>query len=210
MRGLFFNTLWKEQAAVHFRAVCFVFVLFFAGGAAAAMVYPATALDILRVVGEIFADKGLLTAEPFAQARLIFLNNLTVCALLLVLGLVPFLFLPYVIVAMNALTAGVVVMALPLPAGTSRWLAAVTGLLPHGVFELPALFIAAALGALCCARLSGAILHRLRRGAAGPPPPPARTALFLAKTFLLVVLPLLAAAAATEVWITPLAQQAFL
>ncbi|MDR1605353.1 MAG: stage II sporulation protein M [Gracilibacteraceae bacterium] len=193
------------------RAVCVVFVLFFGGGLIAAAVYPDTALEIIVALGQSFADKGLFTAAPLAQVWLIFLNNLTVCVLLLVLGLVPFLFLPYVVVALNALTAGVVVQALPLPDGSGRFWAAAVSLLPHGVFELPALFIAAALGAFCCARLTGVILHRTRLPAADAPPTrPIRTALLLAKTFLLLVLPLLVVAAATEVWLTPLAQKALL
>ncbi|MDR1321093.1 MAG: stage II sporulation protein M [Gracilibacteraceae bacterium] len=208
-----FLRLWRERAAGHFWAACLVFAALFAFGAGLAAAHPDSTKDIIELVAQNFAAKGLLEAEAPMQAWIIFSNNLTVCFLLLVFGLIPFLFLPHFIIAMNGFAVGVVIAAAPLPTG-SRVLFAAAGLLPHGIFELPALFIAASLGSFCCARLTGALLGKSKpaegEGEEKNRWGPRQTALFAAKTFLLFILPLLIIAAIAEIWLTPLALKAIL
>ncbi len=68
------------------------------------------------------------------------------------------------------------------------------GILPHGIFEIPALLIAGGLGLL----LAEELYHELKgRGDA------AQMAETLGRTFLLIVIPLLAVAAIIESFITP-------
>ncbi|MDR0433479.1 MAG: stage II sporulation protein M [Gracilibacteraceae bacterium] len=205
--------LWREQAGSYFWVACFIFVAFFAAGAGAAVSYPDLAENIFGIIAQNFADKGLLDAEPVAQAWIIFANNLTVSAFLLVFGFIPLLFLPYIIIGLNGLTAGLVIAAAPMPESGGRFLFAAAGLLPHGIFELPALFIAASLGSYCCACLTGGLMSKLRSKAAKPEKlrlGARETALFTVKIFLLLVLPLLFVAAVAEIWLTPLVMKAVL
>jgi stage II sporulation protein M len=167
------------------------------------------AREIYDRIALSFAERGMLDAESSTQAWLVFRNNLFVCVLLLALGLVPFLFLPLLIICMNGVVAGAVIAVAEMPAEGSRLVFAAAGLLPHGIFELPAFFIAAGMGTFCCARLTGAALGKSRRETDALPDKEIMglktTALFTARMFLLVVLPLLIIAAVVEIWITPLA-----
>ncbi|TCP52252.1 stage II sporulation protein M [Tumebacillus sp. BK434] len=76
-------------------------------------------------------------------AWVIFLNNLTACAVMVLFGCL--LAVPTAIsLVMNGLVIGVLFGQLD--NGVSAWDLIVYGLLPHGIFELPAIVIAAAMG----------------------------------------------------------------
>jgi len=126
----------------------------------------------------------------------IWLHNLRAVALILLLGLFSFGVLGTIVFMGNVGLIGAV-LALVKVVGYSPALLALSGILPHGIFEIPAVILA-----------SAAVLHL---GAALVTPVPGRTLgeVLLealadwAKIGLGLVLPLLTVAAAIEVWITP-------
>jgi len=137
-----------------------------------------------QVVGQILSDSQAILAFK------IFLNNLTTCVLLFLggasLGLVTML-----ILSVNGLLVGVVTELVRAQQGA---LYIVAALVPHGVFEIPAVLISGGLGFL----LARAIIsewHGLGDAAA--------EARSLARIFLRVVFPLLLVAAVVEAFITP-------
>lgn len=136
------------------------------------------------VFSEIAGDNAAMLAVK------IFLNNLQAC-LLLFLGGATFGLLTLFILLANGVIIGVFVGDIADRLGS---LGLVAGLVPHGIFELPALFIAAALG-LGLARSLLAELSGAGDAAAG--------AVRLGGLFLRVVVPLLAVAAVVEAFITP-------
>ena len=71
-------------------------------------------------------------------------------------------------------------------------------LLPHGIFELPALILAAALGLFLCRQMT----RRCRHDETALPLPVCLTQ--IARVFLLLIAPLLAVAAVMEAYVTPL------
>lgn len=127
----------------------------------------------------------------------LFLNNVFASALSIGLGLVPFLFLPAFSILSNTMLIGAV-----LGIGTASGIVPVVkmvavGLMPHGVFELPALFLSMAMGLYLCRLLTLKILGKAREEKI------LENLNALAKIFVLTVLPLLAAAAAIECFVTP-------
>lgn len=133
------------------------------------------------------------------SALALFLHNVESCAFIMVYGLIPFIRLPALALGVNAMLLGVMA-AWYLAEGISVYLAA---LLPHAVFELPALFLAFGMGLYACGQLT-----RRCRGDRD-----ARNLwnclVLMSRMLLLALIPLLAAAALIEAYITPLAAALF-
>ncbi|WP_295579075.1 stage II sporulation protein M [uncultured Oscillibacter sp.] len=150
---------------------------------------------------------GTLSGLPAAgedgtlSALALFLNNLQACAFILLYGLVPFLRLPAMTLGLNAMMLG----------GLAAWYAAqgvsplvyLALILPHGVFELPALVIALGTGLYICRQTTG-----LCRGREGALPLPL-CLLLMSRVLLLVLVPLLTAAALIEAYVTPMVASLF-
>lgn len=143
-----------------------------------------------------FEQKQIIDAAGQLRARSVFLNNARASALMWLLGALPFLFLPMLILAFNALIVGMMTAALLLMQGDPILILA--ALLPHGVLEIPAIVLAAGLGTALCAELIARIVRRKSR----------RPFLLILDdmlwSFVLFVVPLLAAAALIEAYVTPL------
>ncbi|WP_027719146.1 stage II sporulation protein M [Desulfovirgula thermocuniculi] len=127
-------------------------------------------------VGEKMASGG---ASDFLMFLLVFAKNLSVAALCICLAKPTRGIVPAWVCLANGLVVGTL-GALLAARGVPPWQYAVL-LAPHGVVELPALFLACALGLT----LGGGVLVRLRRG-------------------IPIVAGMFAAAAALEVWVSPL------
>lgn len=128
---------------------------------------------------------------------LLLLNNVRAGAIGLALGLIPFLFLPLLAIAANSAIVGLV-LAYGAAGTAPLWKVVVFGILPHGIFELTAVFLCYGMGLVLCWSLTKIIIGRGRS---------IRFKALLAnclRVFLIFVLPLLAVAAAIETWITPL------
>ena len=129
-------------------------------------------------------------------------NNIRACVFTMMYGLIPFLLLPALSLGVNAMLLGVL-GAWYVSEGVSPlvYLAAV---IPHGIFELPALILAFATGFYVCGQVT-----RLCRGNKE-----GRHVwdclLLMSQVLLLVLLPLLAAAAVVEAYVTPLVASLFI
>jgi uncharacterized membrane protein SpoIIM required for sporulation/ABC-type transport system involved in multi-copper enzyme maturation permease subunit len=128
--------------------------------------------------------------------QFIWLHNLRAVALILLLGFFSFGVLGTIVFIGNVGLIGVVLAAVKIM-GLSPTVLTLSGILPHGIFEIPAIILS-----------SAAVLHL---GAALVTPLPGRTLgeVLLqgladwAKVSLGLALPLLTLAAAIEVWVTP-------
>lgn len=128
--------------------------------------------------------------EPLMMSILIFLNNLRAC-LLLFIGGASFGVLTIVILSINGALIGAII-ELTLPEKGAFWVAA--ALIPHGIFEIPAILFASSLGILL-----GEELWRELHGSGNA----AATARRLGMQFVRLVIPLLLIAAIIEAFITP-------
>ena len=147
-------------------------------------------IEAFREQIQDMADEGPL---QFVQ---LFLNNARVCAMSIVIGLVPFLFLPAGILATNSALMGAM-CSLYDSMGVSVGKMIVIGILPHGIFELPAMFLSMGMGVGLCLALCKRITE---------PEPNRGTVVPMIKnaaiSFILVVIPLLIVAAAMEAFVT--------
>jgi stage II sporulation protein M len=146
-------------------------------------------LDSMDVIG----DDGAISALG------LFVNNFQACTFIMLYGLIPFLQLPALTLGINAMMLGMLAAWYAVQGISPALYLAL--LLPHGIFELSAVFLALGVGLHVCGQLT-----RRCRGKSGPP---VIACLALMGQMLLVITPLLAVAAVVEAYITPLAASLF-
>lgn len=149
--------------------------------------------EIIEDFGNSIGD--LSGYSPLTFAIFIFLNNLRATLIAWISGLIPFIFIPAIICAINGGVVGAVFKITSEEGSIFKDFA--TSILPHGVFEIPAICIAVAMGISLCVF----VIKKIRGKS------DASLAKFLKSQFiyfLKVVLPLLIVAAAIESFVTPL------
>lgn len=132
--------------------------------------------------------KGLLLSKA------IFFNNLRACALTVLMGFIPFVYLVFMVLFPNASLMGAVFSVAKIEKLGKMIL---FGILPHGIFELPALFISMALSVYLCTFITKKIFKKEDKKFMY-----ALKEVFL--TFLIIVLPLLILAGIIEGVVTPI------
>ncbi len=124
-------------------------------------------------------------------------NNLFVCVKSVAMGIIPLVFLPLLTLLSNATVVGSVFGLAAAEAQVELADAILYMILPHGVFELPAMFITFALGFYLCQFMTRRFFRK----------PVNQTFVEVmngvAKGFVLVVIPLLTIAALVECYVTP-------
>lgn len=154
------------------------------------------------------ADMGAVIVEDFGNsigdlseysalsfAIFIFLNNLRATLIAWISGLIPFIFIPAIICAINGGVIGAVLKITSEEGSVFKDIA--TSILPHGVFEIPAICIAVAMGISLCVF----VIKKIRGKSDASLTKFLKAQFFY---FLKVVLPLLIVAAAIEGFVTPL------
>lgn len=132
----------------------------------------------------------------------LFLNNLQASVLGILVGLVPFLFLPALGIFSNAAVLGLVFSSTT--AAVPLWKVVILGILPHGIFELTAVFLCYSMGICICWNLTKKIIgHRKRENMKD-------LLQNCLRTTLLIVVPLLIIAALVETYVTGQIVNAFM
>lgn len=150
---------------------------------------------IKEIIQEAFKNfQRLLNLSGWRLALGIYLNNLRVAILLFLVGaIIPIL--PSVIIFINGLFIGIVAEEY-LAATSATMTSFLLALAPHGIFELPAIFLAAAIGSILG-------WDNWRAWLTGTPHPGWKTTLRYAWVWFLIVGLLLIPAAIIEVFLTP-------
>lgn len=148
-------------------------------------------------------SKGLSDEDGSISAIGLFKNNFIASLMSLIMGFVPFLYVPLLSLGVNAVLIGMVsaVMDQTIGGGLFELLVSIA---PHGIFELPALFLCVAGGMFLCTEINAKILYRPERA------PLLQTIGEMARMIILITVPLLIAAAVIEAHITPLLMQLLL
>jgi len=146
------------------------------------------------VVRDLIIANPLGGGLPDNLFLFILTRNSMVCLTMLVLGIITYNIWPVFILLLNGAVGGFIVQTQANLSNHSSLQIWLFGLLPHGIPELGALFLAA-----------GASFYYRRLRSQGE-----RIAGRMLKAYLVVVLPLLVLAAAVETSITPLLMQRFL
>jgi uncharacterized membrane protein SpoIIM required for sporulation len=160
------------------------------------MLSSASTNDITNLVKDARQTVGLAQINQHLSAVFIFTNNLRATLLILIGGMISFSVLGMIAYLVNVGLVGVVLGVFKL-IGFSPLLLFAAGLLPHGIFEIPALMLSSAvmlrIGAMLVTpqigKSMGQVVFELLAD--------------WLKVFLGVVVPLLAVAALIETYVTP-------
>ena len=168
---------------------CALFAVSIAAGVALTIGDPAAGEQILELFRETILG-GVIDSSAPVLASTLFFNNLQAC-LIMFLGGASFGILTAFMIISNGFLIGSIVEIIRQQKGA---LFITAGLLPHGIFEIPAFIISGTLGFLLARSLWNE--WNLRGDAAAD-------ASRLGRMFLLYVMPLVFLAAVTEAFITP-------
>lgn len=190
---------WRLFKESYWKSFVVYFILFVGSGILSYFLFLGRERELTYFMEEImnmFDDKGLFKPgiTSFTLALLLLKNNATASFIIYVTGLLP-IFIPAVlIIVANGALIGIVFSALK-TSGEGILLPLLTAIVPHGIFEIPAVVLSASLSFY----VSVGIIKKLMDSEFS-----LRTCLINSlKTFLLVVLPLLVIAAVVEAFITP-------
>lgn len=150
---------------------------------------------ITEFILSIFSAADIYTEDGGISAAGLFANNIRACFTSILYGLMPFLYFPALSLGINAMILGV--MASYYVSHGYSIVLYLAALLPHGIFELPALVLGIACGLYLCRHVSAQLLNPREI------PPFSLCLIRIAQVFLLLITPLLAFAALAEAYLTP-------
>lgn len=108
-------------------------------------------------------SRGILGEEGKLSAIGLIKNNSQVAIMSFFLGIIPFLFLPSLVIVVNSLVLGGAMPILSEMTGRSISRIFFRGIVPHGIFELTSIVIAVAVGFNLCLTITKTIFKRKRR-----------------------------------------------
>jgi stage II sporulation protein M len=153
---------------------------------------------LLKIMNEMTKNlSGLINEQGQIKTIDLILNNLRVSLLAIVAGIVPFLFLPMVILLINSVILGVMMGIFAGQSVKMSILMFLAGVLPHGIFELTAIFISVACGTFLCSTVTKKIRGK-NKGAKI-----SNVIKNSLKAFFIIVVPLIVVAGLIESFVTP-------
>ncbi|MGV8110207.1 stage II sporulation protein M [Methanospirillum sp.] len=174
----------------HYLAISgIILIAGFAVGFGLSITEPAFGETLLTLFQEMIAGQ-IMGDDPPMLALQLFLNNLEACVVIFIGGAF-FGFLSVFILMMNGVIIGAVLEIVRKEAG---YIALIAAIVPHGIFELPAVIASGALGLM----LGRAVKNELAGGSEA-----SIEAWSLGGYFLKYIIPFVAIAAIIEAFITP-------
>ena len=191
---------WRGQLG-HFVAITAIaFLAITVLSYVAGRLMPELCTSVVHYFMEMITSGGVIDETGSISVVGLFLNNLRATLLTMLYGLIPFLYLPALSLGVNAILMGV--MGAYYTNNGISLLLYLAGILPHGIFEIPALLLGMA-GGLCLCSNINTYIRKNEKGVMKP--------LFLNLLRLsCLLLPLLAVAAVLEAYVTPLVMSLFL
>ena len=163
---------------------------------------PDLCIEIANGFISSIEQSGVMQSDGSMSAWALMRHNFSAMFAMALSGAMPFLFLPFIYLLSNSMILGIAA-ALYLHSGLSPTLF-LAGLLPHGIFELPAMILSLACGFYLCFELCRRICRR-------PNLPEFSEVLGnIVRVMLLIVVPCTILAALIECYITPLIQSLFI
>lgn len=149
-------------------------------------------VEMMRGVG----NDGVVSAWD------LFLNNTRACIIAIAIGFIPFFFLGMYSLTINASIIGVIGSFYQV--NHLSMILLVVGLMPHGIFEFPAIFISLAISLKTSLLMSKRIVGKLEVL-------DLKQHFFnVLRVFIIIVIPLLIMAACIEAYITPICMSWFM
>ena len=194
-------SFWREQYGHYVFITTVAFLAIAVMAYIAGRIFPDIPAYILDWFNESVENSGIVREDGSFSVVALFLNNLQAMTLSVLYGFIPFLFLPALSLGVNSVILGVLVAYYS--NNSFSLLVLLAGILPHGIFELPALFLSLGAG-LCLCKNINAYIRKNEKGVMKP------LLLNILRTVCILVLPLLAVAAVMETYVTPLVMSLFL
>ena len=188
---------WREEYGRWVGMTAIAFLVLVVLSYIAGRLFPEIPATILTYFNEVVADSGIVRDDGSFSALALFGNNLRAIVLSTLYGFIPFLYLPALSMGVNAILLGMVASSV-----NGQWLLLAAGILPHGIFELPALCLSLAAG-LCLCQNINRYIRKNEKGIMKP------LLLNILRVTGLVVIPLLVVAAIMESYVTPAVMQLF-
>lgn len=141
--------------------------------------------------GDLISNTGDISAVGLIK------NNIVACVISIFFGFIPFIFITLFTLGVNGFLIGVVLGIGKAASGTSLLKTFILGILPHGIFEIPALIISMSMGIYLCLNLSMKIFGRGKEKIL-------KILLEYIRLFVSVILPFLLFAGIIEAYITPM------
>lgn len=188
---------WREEYGRWVGMTAVAFLVLVVLSYIAGRLFPEISATILTYFNEVVADSGIVRDDGSFSALALFGNNLRAMVLSTLYGFIPFLYLPALSMGVNAILLGMVASSV-----NGQWLLLAAGILPHGIFELPALCLSLAAG-LCLCQNINRYIRKNEKGIMKP------LLLNILRVTGLVVIPLLVVAAIMESYVTPAVMQLF-
>lgn len=189
---------WREEYGRWVGMTAVAFLVLVVLSYIAGRLFPKIPAAILTYFNEVVADSGIVRDDGSFSALALFGNNLRAMVLSTLYGFIPFLYLPALSMGVNAILLGMVASSV-----NGQWLLLAAGILPHGIFELPALCLSLAAG-LCLCQNINRYIRKNEKGIMKP------LLLNILRVTGLVVIPLLVVAAIMESYVTPAVMQLFM
>lgn len=188
---------WREEYGRWVGMTAIAFLVLVVLSYIAGRLFPEISATVLTYFNEVVADSGIVRDDGSFSALALFGNNLRAMVLSTLYGFIPFLYLPALSMGVNAILLGMVASSV-----NGQWLLLAAGILPHGIFELPALCLSLAAG-LCLCQNINRYIRKNEKGIMKP------LLLNILRVTGLVVIPLLVVAAIMESYVTPAVMQLF-
>ena len=171
-------------------------------GAVAGALAPEVVTQVMEAFMEMVLEAGVVDEAGNLSPFALLLNNWRAMLVTICYGFLPFIYLPVLTLVSNGFLIGLMaayyqISGLPL----SLYLAA---LLPHGIFELAALVLAAACGMYLCRNIGRLVTNSPKKI------PAVELLTDLLRVLVMVIAPLTAAAAFIESYITPVIASFFM
>lgn len=170
-------------------------------GAGMGLFAPQRAVEVLDGFVSQIQESGVMDEEGNISVFALLMNNWRAMIFSAAYGFIPFLFLPLVSLLVNGALVGML-GGMYLAAGALP--AFLAGILPHGIFEIPALTLSIACGVCLCWNMCRLVLNSPKRV------PMVELLGDLLRVLLLLVMPLTVAAAFVECYVTPVVMGLFL
>lgn len=187
-------SFWREQYGHYVFVTTVAFLAIAVMAYIAGRIFPDIPAYILDWFNESVENSGIVREDGSFSAVALFFNNLQAMALSVLYGFIPFLFLPALSLGVNSIILGM--LAAHYSNNGISLLVYLAGILPHGIFELPALFLSLGAG-LCLCKNINVYIRKNEKGIMKP-------LLLNILRVLCLLIPLLLAAAVVETYVTPL------
>lgn len=164
----------------------------------AVLTEPKMAEEFFNEISKMFT--GLIDSNGNVSFFRLLRNNIYASAMSIAMGVFPFIYFSLVSMISNGFIIGMVITYTSIKGGVSVITTLFTGILPHGIFELTAIFLSVAMGMELCRVISS----KFRFNRSIQSETILETLNNIAKTYVLVVMPLLTLAALIECYVTPM------